>query len=181
MSLETPNLTLKLADPVHILRLIQGQSSFQDIVGIPAANGFRAIYTSEEVSPAWIKSLRSAKGPDAWRWGFFVIHREVGEVIGAAGFKGPPDAEGMVELAYGIAPDFEGNGYATEAALALVRFAFESPDVKVVRAHTLHSNVGSHRVLEKCDFEKVGEVVDPEDGAVLRWEYRKENNGTDGR
>ena len=174
MSLETPHLTLILADPRHILKLIQGQSSFQDIVGIPAATGFRSMYTGNEVSSEWVKSLRSSSGPDAWRYGYFVVHRELAEVIGAAGFKGPPDSEGIVEIAYGIAPDFEGQGYATQAAQALLRFALDSPNVTLVLAHTAHSNIGSHRVLEKSAFKNVGEVNDPEDGPVMRWEYRRQ-------
>ncbi len=59
-------------------------------------------------------------------------------MIGNAGFKGPADSTGTVEIAYGITPGFEGHGYATEAATALVAFAFEAPLI-AVRAHTLPS------------------------------------------
>src|SRR6266511_3814277 len=58
-------------------------------------------------------------------------------IIGNAGFKGPPDPGGMVEIAYGIVPGFEGRGFATEAATALVTFAFASGLVRLIRAHTL--------------------------------------------
>ena len=40
----------------------------------------------------------------------------------------------------------------------------------LVRAHTLAERNASTRVLEKCGFGLVGEVVDPEDGPVWRWE-----------
>ena len=58
-------------------------------------------------------------------------------VVGSAGFKGPPAPDGIVEIAYGIAPDFQGMGYATETARALTAYAFESGQVRIVRAHTL--------------------------------------------
>src|SRR5205085_256855 len=93
--------------------------------------------------------------------------------IGQCGFKGPPDGEGCVEIAYGIDPEHRGNGYATEAAGALVQYAFASDLVRVVRAHTLPELNASTRVLSKCGFRNVGEVVDPDDGLVWRWEIRR--------
>jgi RimJ/RimL family protein N-acetyltransferase len=91
-------------------------------------------------------------------------------VIGSAGFKGAPDASGMVELGYGIVPAYEGRGYATEVATMLVAWAFASGEVRVVRAHTLPETNASTRVLGKCGFGFEGEVEDPEDGRVWRWE-----------
>ena len=52
-------------------------------------------------------------------------------------------------------------GMATEA---LVAFAFHNANVHVVRAHTLPEAPASQRVLTKCGFRYIGEVVDPEDG-----------------
>lgn len=71
---------------------------------------------------------------------------------------------------YGIVPSFQGVGYATEAAEALVAFAFRDDRVSTVRAHTLPEANASTRVLAKCGFAFTGEVVDPEDGPVWRWE-----------
>jgi len=69
-----------------------------------------------------------------------------------------------------VAPEHQGKGYATEAANALVVFAFSTGQVRVVRAHTLREQNASTRVLVKCGFRHVGEVIDPEDGLVWRWE-----------
>ena len=103
--------------------------------------------------------------------GFHVVHRDTGLVVGTCGFKGPP-ADGVVEIAYGVAPDHQGKGYATEAARALVAYALGSGDVRIVRAHTLPKSNASKRVLSKCGFRHVGEVIDPEDGLV--WRFEKE-------
>ena len=51
-------------------------------------------------------------------------------------------------------------------------FAFASGRVRLVRAHTKPDNGASARVLAKCGFRWVGEVIDPEDGLVCRWEQR---------
>ena len=89
-----------------------------------------------EVSPAWLALLDRSGPADPWVHGFILVHRIDGHVVGKCGFKGPPGAEGMVEIAYGVAPEHQGKGYATEAAAALVSYAFGSGQVRVVRAHT---------------------------------------------
>ena len=76
----------------------------------------------------------------------------------------------MAEISYGVNPDHQRKGYATEAAQALTAYAFRSGQVRVVWAHTLPEPNASTRVLTKCGFRRVGEVIDPEDGLVWRWE-----------
>ncbi len=126
-----------------------------------------------EVSPDWIAQVRSTTAGDPWALSFSVCLREGGAVVGSIGFKGPPDVDGVVEVAYGIEPDQQGQGYASEATAALTEFAFASGQVRTVRAHTKPGNGASKRVLEKCGFERIGEVVEPEDGLVCRWETQR--------
>jgi RimJ/RimL family protein N-acetyltransferase len=159
---------------VQLLTLIEHPERFGDISPYPAAIGLREFFVSGEVSAAWLANLRTLQHPDPWTLGFAVVHRDERQVIGSAGFKGAPDADGLVEIAYGIVPTFEGRGYATEAAHALVAHAFASGLVQRVRAHTLPTKNASTRVLTKCGFMRTGDVVDPDDGPVWRWE-RGEN------
>src|SRR5262245_48549300 len=104
------------------------------------------------VSADWLARLHALTSADPWTLGFSLVHRDNGTVVGSAGFKGPPDADGMVEIAYGIHPDQQGKGYATEAAQALTAYALGSGQVRVVRAHTLPEPNASTRVLTKCGF-----------------------------
>ncbi len=174
MAIDTTHLQLLPNSPEHLLALIEGTRQFEEQSGIRAAAGLREFLVSDEVSPAFLDQLRAALVADPWVHGFAVVHQESGEVIGSAGFKGPPDEDGMVEIAYGIVLSYQGRGYATEAAMALLEFAFNNGGVSLVRAHTLPENNASTRVLTKCGFEYVGEVVDPEDGLVQRWERTNE-------
>lgn len=125
-----------------------------------------------QVSADWLIALHASRSIDPWRHGFDIVNRKTGDKVGNCCFKGPP-VEGVVEIAYAIAPEHEGNGYATEAAEALTNFAF-AQGVATVRAHTLPTPNASTRVLTKCAFLHVGDVVDPEDGPVWRWERRRE-------
>jgi RimJ/RimL family protein N-acetyltransferase len=169
-SLETARLTLQPYTPAQLLALREGASEFEERMGVRAADGLREFFVSDEVSPRWLERLRSATGPDPWVFGFAVIHRDDQCVVGAASFKGPPDDEGVVEIAYGIVPAYQHQGYATEAASALVAFATERVDVRTIRAHTMPDSNASMRVLVKSGFQLVGDVMDEEDGLVCRWE-----------
>ena len=128
------------------------------------------------VSADWLRKLDAATSADPWIHGFTLVLREGDIVVGQCAFKGPPNPEGVVEIAYGIAPDHQGNGYATEAANVLVAYAFASGLVRLVLAHTLPESNASTSVLTKCGFRNVGEVVDPEDGVVWRWEKLDEGS-----
>jgi [ribosomal protein S5]-alanine N-acetyltransferase len=122
-----------------------------------------------QLSADWLARIE-APDVDQWTLGYSLALQSSGTLIGSCGFKGPPDAEGVVEIAYGISPEHRNNGYATEAANALVTFASLAVKVTVIRAHTLDRISASTRVLTKCGFEMVRAVHDPEDGWVWRWE-----------
>jgi RimJ/RimL family protein N-acetyltransferase len=126
----------------------------------------------KQLSADWLARLAATTTADPWVLGFSVVRAASDEVIGSCGFKGPPDADGMVEIAYGIASEHQNKGYATEAALALVQFARADAQVRTIRAHTIESVNASTRVLVKCGFHPCGQVVDPEDGPVFRWEIK---------
>lgn len=153
MEIQTDRLRLVLETREEVLTRIEAMSPAQ-----------RA-----HVSPVWLARVRASGVTDPWTHGFRVVERASGAVVGSCGFKGPPDAHGVVEIAYGVAPDVEGRGFATEVARALVTYAFAG-GVRRVCAHTVPDNAASARVLAKCGFVQTGRVEDPEDGPVLRWE-----------
>src|SRR5215212_587828 len=165
MSLETEHLLLRPFTAEQLIALIEAPETFENISGFPATTGLREFFASDEVNPAWLASLRKLQNLDPWAFGFAVVDRESRSVVGSGGFKGPPDAEGVVEIAYGIVPSFEGRGYGTEVARVLTSFCFEN-DVKRVRAHTLAVTNASNRILTKCGFHFVTELNDPDDGLV---------------
>lgn len=128
-----------------------------------------------QVSAAWLARLRES-GPSPWTHGFSIIERMSGAAVGSCGFKGGPDDAGTVELAYSIDPSHRGRGHAKEAAAALVMFAYEA-GARRVCAHTATRFGPSTSVLAACGFRHIGDVVDPEDGPVWRWEHRFDSNG----
>jgi ribosomal-protein-alanine N-acetyltransferase len=158
------------ATPIHTKNLTLVPNTLDDVRKL--IDGMDA-HERAQVSDDWLARVHGATA-DHWTLGYTLMHRTTEAVVGTCGFKGPPTADRTVEIAYGVAADHQRRGYATEAAEALVAYAFSSGEVRVVRAHTFSDANASTRVLEKCGFRRIGEVVDPEDGLVVRWEKESE-------
>ncbi|WP_042437184.1 GNAT family N-acetyltransferase [Streptacidiphilus albus] len=98
-------------------------------------------------------------------WGLYVTVRAAdGVAVGGAGYHGPPDLHGTVEIGYELAPEARGLGYATEVARALVAFAFTDPAVGTVTASTYPDNQASQRVLLRTGFNR-----EPDLDGLLRY------------
>jgi RimJ/RimL family protein N-acetyltransferase len=85
-------------------------------------------------------------------------------VVGRAGFHGPPDSRGMVEVGYAIDPAFRRQGYARAALEVLLALAAAEPSVRTVRASIRPDNAASRRLVMQYGLVEVGEQWDDEDG-----------------
>ncbi|HUM12464.1 MAG TPA: GNAT family protein [Myxococcaceae bacterium] len=64
------------------------------------------------------------------------------------------------EMGYWLAPPMWKQGLMTEAALAVLRFAFETLGLHKISIGCLAENAPSRRVIEKCGFRYVGQYED---------------------
>jgi RimJ/RimL family protein N-acetyltransferase len=87
--------------------------------------------------------------------------------VGRAGYHGPPDDAGMVEVGYSIDPQFRRKGYARAALRALVDRAAREPGVTTVRASVSPTNTPSLNLVLSEGFVAVGEQEDEEDGLEI--------------
>lgn len=78
--------------------------------------------------------------------------RSTGRLIGMIGY-GPLDEGGPVHLGYWIGEPFWGQGYATEAAQAMVDHVFSATPIQVLAGAARITNPASRRVLVKCGFQ----------------------------
>jgi RimJ/RimL family protein N-acetyltransferase len=87
----------------------------------------------------------------------FLITLADGAIVGGCGIGTLRD-DGP-EIGYWIGVRHWGNGYATEAARALIDHAFGELGYDELRAGARVSNPASRRVLEKCGFQWTGVVL----------------------
>jgi ribosomal-protein-alanine N-acetyltransferase len=80
-----------------------------------------------------------------------------GQVIGDGGWKGGPDADGGLEIGYGLAAPWRGRGLGTELVALLSARALARPGVTHLHAEVLADNLPSRRALERNGFTVVGD------------------------
>ncbi len=97
----------------------------------------------------WIGSLSASK-----ERAFLIARKSDAALVGATGF-GIGDT-GEYEIGYWIGEPFWGNGYATEAARAVIDHAFANTDAVLLCSRCRVVNEASRRVLIKCGFQLVG-------------------------
>ncbi|MGL4235333.1 GNAT family N-acetyltransferase [Tabrizicola sp.] len=140
---------------------------------------------------ALMASPRSAGmgGPyDEWQaWGMFcheiacwqlfghggmtVLRRDTGEAVGLVGLNaGPLYPE--TELGWQLSEGHEGQGYATEAARALLDWAFANLPVQSIVSYTGPDNLASQAVAKR-----LGAVIDPaapvQDEGDIVWRHHR--------
>ena len=64
--------------------------------------------------------------------------------------------EDTPELGYWLGVEYWGQGFATEAARALIDFTFEEFDTPLIRSGARVANPASRNILEKCGFQWSG-------------------------
>ncbi len=162
-----PTIRLLRIDPALAAALDQGNQHFEMSYGVYLGDMADII---REFLPPSLAISEAHPAP----WGtYLTVDEHSSQVIGTCGFKSGPTAEGSVEIAYFTAPAFEGQGYATATARELVALAEGDPAVSQVIAHTLPEPNASGRILEKIGMRWIGEVWDPEDGRVWRWQRER--------
>lgn len=134
----------------------------------------RAIYSDPEVMlflPGRVpRSLQRTADvidffADHWQHHHFgawaVEHREEGALIGQAGLQYLPNSP-QVEVFYAIGSAYWGQGFATEAAHAALRYGFEELKLERVIGLVALENAASERVLRKLGmgFDKVARHYD---------------------
>ena len=90
------------------------------------------------------------------------------EIVGTCAFKGRPNGQNKVEIAYYTFEPFQGKGYGTKMCAKLIDIAAAQSDVFVF-ARTMPEPNASTTILNKNGFKCIGSVIDPEDGEVWEW------------
>lgn len=110
-----------------------------------------------------------------------MIERESKTLIGHIGFHTPPRPEYLaaiapdgVEFGYSVHPPFRRRGYAREAALALMHWAYATHGQRCFFLSIAPSNAVSTHMAQTFGFTECGSHIDEEDGLELEYVRRFE-------
>lgn len=167
--LSAPAVRFAPLPPRSLQALLAGDlAAARTITGVRLSDWF----LSEEITWLWRLRLdQIARDPKAADW---IVRAAVSVpdevVVGAAGFHGPPDDVGMVEIGYSTDPVYRRRGYAKAMVAELLRWAAAEPSVVTVRASISPENHASLATIAGFGFTHVGEQWDDEDGTEFIYE-----------
>jgi RimJ/RimL family protein N-acetyltransferase len=142
--LETPRLVLRTpapADAAMIALLANDLRIAENMARIPHPYRLADAYT-------FIGSANQVAGE-----AHFTVSLKDGGLVGGCGIGWPGD---VPELGFWLGVAYWGRGYATEAARAVIDYAFTNLGHDRLEAGARVSNPASRRVLEKCGFQWTG-------------------------
>ena len=148
-TIETERLLLRLPTDADVAPL----ATFIEDPGF-----YRYMPTSKVVRTPWERAERLI-GIYQKRWeehplnamGWSATQKSDGQFIGICGIEGVPDtADGEIDYRFG--PPYWGQGYATEAARAMIRFGFEQTAWDRIVAFVVPANAASVRIVEHLGF-----------------------------
>lgn len=79
------------------------------------------------------------------------------------------DRDGVdgIDIGFGLLTQYEGQGYAYEAASRLIKVAIEEFEIEEIKGITSKENISSQQLLEKLGLEVVGTTTLPNDNEEL--------------
>jgi RimJ/RimL family protein N-acetyltransferase len=131
-----------------------------------------AYFAGPEWTRTWrMRSEQVESDPESAAWITGVIwDEEMQMAVGRAGYHGPPDRSGMVEIGYAVDPAYRRRGYARAALELLLQRAVREPRVHTVRVTISPDNTASYDLVAQYGFARVGEQWDEDDGLEIIYE-----------
>jgi len=169
--MRTARLTLAAATPAHLRTELDAPERLASLLGAEVADDWPSGEYDRDAMEFFHERLREGGDAAAGWYGWYAIRHADGDgpraLVGAGGYLGPPDEDGIVEIGYSVLPEWQRRGYAGEIASALVARAFALAGVARVIAHTTLENAGSVTVLTRLGFVTAGPGPEP---GIIRFE-----------
>lgn len=153
-TITTERLLLRLftkADAETVTRLCNDYNIYKSTLTLPYP------YTLD-CALSWIEHHNENFNADKC-YEFAICDRETGDLYGAIALSNQQRYDNG-ELSYWVGQPFWGKGYATEAAEAMIDFAFDVKKYHKVYARHFASNPASGQVIHKIGMNKEGVLVD---------------------
>jgi RimJ/RimL family protein N-acetyltransferase len=104
-----------------------------------------------------VRTIATAPGPLGPFLAYVIVRHSDGRAVGDAGFHGPPNADGALEIGYALVPQARGAGLARESVELLIAWAQSQPGVHAITARVERDNAPSQRLLKHLGFTGDGE------------------------
>ena len=106
--------------------------------------------------------VEKSKNNDVFVWSIFLKPKYTNsgheEVIGQVSAQESGEDITIRDVGWYMDPGYQGKGYATEAALAMIDYMFNAVEINAISSGAVKDNIASCRIFEKLGFNKIGEI-----------------------
>lgn len=113
------------------------------------------VFTDEDIKERLATEIENGKTAGVQYWQIF--NKNSGEFLGCCGLRPFKNEKTGYEIGFHLCEAAWGKGYATEAAQAVIDYAFKSLNADVIYAGRHPDNTASEKVLLKLGFEYIGD------------------------
>lgn len=159
-AIETERLILRSS-------MMEEQKRLWEILMIPEVNKWyltsgkkhasdKEYWTWENQEKFYKSKVDKSQKPDVFCWSIFL--KETKEVIGQVSAQEKGEDITIRDVGWFIDPKYQGKGYATEAAKAMIDYIFNEVEINEISSGAVKDNTASCRIFEKLGFTKIGEA-----------------------
>ncbi|WP_456271405.1 GNAT family N-acetyltransferase [Bacillus sp. AK031] len=148
--LDTSRLNLVEINESHTQRYFEIMS----LDNVTRFYGMESLVTIDQAKDIIASFQQGYAGMRSMRWG--IVLKEDNTFIGTVGQNNLQRGNKKAEIGFEIHPDFWAKGYTSEAAEAIIEYAFEELQLYRMGAITFLGNQASQRLLKKLGFKEEG-------------------------
>ena len=164
---------------------IQSLAQYRSDPEVAKYQGWDLPYAEEQAAELVSEMMALTPG-DPGQWYQIAIQlKKTGQLIGDCAFRRLSKDHAQAEIGFTIARPHQGQGYATEALIALLSYVFDELEVHRVYANCDPDNLPSIRLLQKMGLRHEGRFIESlwlrgswvsEDWyAILRREWKEQH------
>lgn len=154
-------LRLEAATPAMIGLELANQPALFAYLRVEVPEDWPPPLNDDETFRYFEDSLRADPGLLGWAFWYVILRHAAGDVlVGTAGFKGKPDADGLVDVGYAIRPHYHRMGIASETVALLLAWA-KARGARYAIAETYADHIASIGVMKKNGMAYLGAGEEP--------------------
>ncbi|MEY8744204.1 GNAT family N-acetyltransferase [Paenibacillus tundrae] len=124
----------------------------------------KGLLNEDEVEARHTQEMKRQQEENVQYWPMF--EKETGVLVGCCGLQPHSSDENVYALGVHLTRDHWGQGYATEAAQAVIQYAFEELDAKSLVAEHHPENEACRQLLLKLGFSYVSDELVEQTGKI---------------
>ncbi len=156
--IETQRLFIKPLTHDQLIKYIKADYSLEEELNLKRTTRTISTELKEALEQTILPNVADSGKNYLYNTLWTIISKQDNKMVGDICIVGEPNENGEIEIGYGTYEEFQNKGFMTEAVSGLINWAKEQTNVLSIKASTEKMNVASFKVLEKNNFNKVGET-----------------------